>query len=153
MFIYDQPLQLVPVLEEEYTGTRIDDQWELLGDGDADDNIPVSYPNALVFNETYQNHLYSMLDMLNEALQDNRYRQQEIDVELIQLEQGKTLNEHGRLHGANTTINGSCDFLPSNPLAGSTRKATVSIFAAPYFKVKKLLCISKILQPGLIRLS
>jgi hypothetical protein len=125
--------------EDEYTGTRIDDQLEFLAEGDPDDNIPVSYPNTLVFNETYQNHLYGMLDTLQEALQENRKRQEEIEIELVELEQGRNLDYHRRQFGQDSSVTGSSNLLPSNPLASNTRKATVSIFAAPYFKVKLIL--------------
>ena len=124
--------------EDEYTGTRIDDQLEFLAEGDPDENIPVSYPNALVFNETYQNHLYGMLDTLQEALQENRKRQEEIEIELVELEQGRTLDSHRRQYEQDASVTGSSSLLPSNPLASNTRKATVSIFAAPYFKVKSI---------------
>ena len=123
--------------EDEYTGTKIDDQLEFLADGDPDENIPVSYPNALVFNETYQNHLYGMLDTLQESLQENRNRQAEIELELVELEQGRSLlDHHRRSHEVDGSVTGSSILLPSNPLSSSTRKATVSIFAAPYFKVR-----------------
>ena len=122
--------------EDDYTGTKIDDQLEFLADGDPDENIPVSYPNALVFNETYQNHLYGMLDTLQESLQENRNRQAEIELELVELEQGRTLDHHKRSNEVDGSVTGSSILLPSNPLASSTRKATVSIFAAPYFKVR-----------------
>ena len=125
--------------DDEYTGTKIDDQLEFLEEGDPDQNIPVSYPNALVFNETYQNHLYGMLDTLQEALQENRKRQEEIEIELVELEQGRTLDHHRRQYEQDTIITGSSSLLPSNPLASNTRKATVSIFAAPYFKVTFIL--------------
>ena len=122
-----------PVLENENTCTRIDEQLELLADGETDDNIPISYSNALVFNETYQNHLHSVLDMLQDALQANRNRQEEIELDLVELEQGRTLDHH-RKQDIIQKIDGSA-LLPSNPLASNTRKAAVSIFAAPYFKV------------------
>lgn len=125
--------------EDEYTGTRIDDQLEFLAEGDPDDNIPVSYPNTLVFNETYQNHLHGMLDTLQEALQENRKRQEEIEIELVELEQGRTLDYHRRHYEQDASVTGSSNLLPSNPLASNTRKATVSIFAAPYFKVRLIL--------------
>ena len=123
-----------PVLENENTCARIDEQLDLLADGEADGNIPISYNNALIFNETYQNHLHSMLDMLQDALQANRNRQEEIELDLVELEQGRTLDYH-RKQEIEQRLNGSSALLPSNPLASNTRKAAVSIFAAPYFKV------------------
>ena len=124
--------------DDEYTGTRIDDQLEFLA-GDPDENIPVSYPNALVFNETYQNHLYGMLHSLQESLQENRNRQEEIEIELAELEQGRDLDYHRRQYEKDASVIGSTNLLSSNPLASNTRKATVSIFAAPYFKVRSIL--------------
>ena len=124
---------IVPALEHENACTKIAEQLEFIGDGEPDDNIPISYQNALVFNETYQNHLHSVLDMLQESLQDNRNRQEEIELDLVELEQGRTIDYH-RKQEADQRQEGSA-FLPSNPLASNTRKAAVSIFAAPYFKV------------------
>ena len=120
-------------MENENACTRIAEQLEFIGDGEPDDNIPISYQNALVFNETYQDHLHSVLDMLQESLQDNRNRQEEIELDLVELEQGRTIDYH-RKQEADQRQEGSA-FLPSNPLASNTRKAAVSIFAAPYFKV------------------
>ena len=85
---------------------------------------------ALVFNETYQHHLNAVLETLQEALQENQNRQLEIESELAELEQGRELSE---AKGIKTD-----SLLPSNPLASNNRKATVSIFAAPYFKVSLL---------------
>ena len=121
--------------EDDYAVTGIDDPLELLGDEDPGDNIPVSYHNALVFNETYQNHLHGLLDTLQEALQQNGCRQEEIESELIELEQGRSIDHHRRSEDLNPCVSGSSNLLSSNPLASSTRKATMCIFAAPYFKV------------------
>ena len=125
----------VPLQEDENACTRIAEQLEFIADGEPDDNIPISYQNALIFNETYQNHLHSVLDMLQEALQDNRNRQEEIELDLVELEQGRTIDHH-RKQEIDLKQEGSSALLPSNPLASNTRKAAVSIFAAPYFKVK-----------------
>ena len=124
----------VPDLENENACTRIAEQLEFIADGEPDDNIPISYQNALVFNETYQNHLHSVLDMLQEALQNNRNRQEEIESDLVELEQGRTIDYHKKQE-IDQKQEGSSSLLPSNPLASNTRKAAVSIFAAPYFKV------------------
>ena len=119
----------------DYVGTDIDDNLELLCEDDPGGNIPISYHNALVFNETYQNDLHGMLNTLQEALQQNRFRQEELETELVELEQGRSLDQHLRNVGSNSTANEHVKLLPSNPLASSTRKNTVCIFAAPYFKV------------------
>ena len=125
--------------EDYYAGAGIDDHLELLGEEDPGDNIPVSYHNALVFNETYQNHLHGMINTLQEALQQNRDRQEDIEAELVELEQGRTLDHHRKHGDINLGANGSSNLLPSNPLASSTRKATMCIFAAPYFKVNLII--------------
>ena len=140
LYLYNQFGQInyfcvaVPDLENENACTRIAEQLEFIADGEPDDNIPISYQNALVFNETYQNHLHSVLDMLQEALQNNRNRQEEIESDLVELEQGRTIDYHKKQE-IDQKQEGSSSLLPSNPLASNTRKAAVSIFAAPYFKV------------------
>ena len=117
--------------EDDYTASRIDDQLDFSVDADPDTNIDISYQNALVFNETYQHHLNSVLETLQEALQENQNRQLEIESELEELEQGRLLSECNKKYSEIKTDS----LLPSNPLASNNRKATVSIFAAPYFKV------------------
>ena len=117
--------------EDDYTASRIDDQLDFSVDADPDDNIDISYQNALVFNETYQHHLNVVLETLMEALQENQNRQLEIESELAELEQGRELSEYNKKYSGIKTDS----LLPSNPLASNNRKATVSIFAAPYFKV------------------
>ena len=117
--------------EEDYTASRIDDQLDFSVYADPDDNIDISYQNALVFNETYQHHLNVVLETLMEALQENQNRQLEIESELAELEQGRELSEYNKKYSGIKTDS----LLPSNPLASNNRKATVSIFAAPYFKV------------------
>ena len=117
--------------EDNYTASRIDDQLDFSVDADPDTNIDISYQNALVFNETYQHHLNAVLETLQEALQENQNRQLEIESELEELEQGRLLSECNKKYSEIKTDS----LLPSNPLASNNRKATVSIFAAPYFKV------------------
>ena len=117
--------------EDDYTASKIDDQLDFSVDADPDTNIDISYQNALVFNETYQHHLNSVLETLQEALQENQNRQLEIESELEELEQGRLLSECNKKYSEIKTDS----LLPSNPLASNNRKATVSIFAAPYFKV------------------
>ena len=117
--------------EDDYTASKIDDQLDFSVDADPDTNIDISYQNALVFNETYQHHLNCVLETLQEALQENQNRQLEIESELEELEQGRLLSECNKKYSEIKTDS----LLPSNPLASNNRKATVSIFAAPYFKV------------------
>ena len=117
--------------EDDYTASRIDDQLDFSVYADPDDNIDISYQNALVFNETYQHHLNVVLETLMEGLQENQNRQSEIESELAELEQGRELSESNKKYSGIKTDS----LLPSNPLASNNRKATVSIFAAPYFKV------------------
>ena len=79
--------------EDDYTASKIDDQLDFSVDADPDTNIDISYQNALVFNETYQHHLNTVLETLQEALQENQNRQLEIESELEELEQGRLLSE------------------------------------------------------------
>ena len=120
--------------EDEYIETGMEDNLELLGDDEMNpDDIPVSYHNALVFNETYQNHLHGILETLYSSLRTNHDRQEELEREIYELEEGRSLdNDRGGSADPNFS---SLKLLPTNPLAFSARKATMCIFAAPYFKV------------------
>ena len=58
-------------------------------------NIPVSYENALVLNETYQNTLHELMENLEISLRENRVRQKELASEINDLEAGRKLVEGG----------------------------------------------------------
>ena len=123
--------------EDGYVGMEDGDGYGMdwigmeIGDDEMNpDDIPVSYHNALVFNETYQNHLHTVIENLYAALQANRNRQVELEHELHELESGQSLDDN--IQGGGHTLASS---LTSNTSAICTKKAALCVFAAPYFKV------------------
>merc|ERR1712029_320962 len=117
--------------EEEMVVYMDDDEME-----GNDDDIPVSYQNALVLNETYQNTLHELLDHLESSLRENRLRQRVLDTEIFELNAGKKVvdgaAEDLKLRPLHISAK---DDSAKVPLADSAiKKATLSVFSSPYFK-------------------
>ncbi|XP_059093957.1 snRNA-activating protein complex subunit 4 homolog [Tigriopus californicus] len=82
-------------------------------------DIPISYHNALILNETYQNSVLEAIEILNVALERNHSRQEELTFELGELQKG------------NVTAR-----VQSN--LGLNDKRQMNVFSAPYFKDERL---------------
>lgn len=102
-------------VETEEVEYEDEEEVSFLDDMDEDDDIPVSYHNALVLNETYQNQLTDLLEVLQEALQENKSRQDDLSNEQRDLQAGLSVKSY-------------------EDRPKSLWKTSLTIFNAPYFK-------------------
>jgi len=105
-----------------------------------EDDIPVSYHNALVLNETYQNHLHEVVDHLMASLRENRCRQKELRKEIRNLESGRSGGvelssaEHEQPPRPLHLLGNEDELGGESASAQAARKAALTVFASPYFK-------------------
>ena len=85
---------------------------------DNENDIPISYHNALILNEQYQEELRNFIETLEDSLKENELRQVKLSQEIEELSLGRPINQNHKDRHQN-------NILARNP---------VTVFHAPYFK-------------------
>ena len=106
-----------PSIEEDDLEIDSDEEPDFIDQND----IPVSFHNALVLNENYQQELKQMLQLVSEALTTNLNRQARLKEEIDMIDNNKKPN----------VGNWKASILPQNPVIA---RNPVTVFYAPYFK-------------------
>lgn len=104
----------------EPESTIDEDELQMLNVDEIEEgDIPVSYHNALILNETYQNAVLEAIEALQLALERNQNRQEALSHELEELQKG------------HMTVAAQAS-LPQS------EKRFINVFSSPYFKDERL---------------